>query len=162
MSHSLTDQGPSTVWRKAQSEAQNWSNDLQGASKPSEFVPVSLQNYEHQMTLFAAEQDAELIRLRSEYVFDSPSVVTEFLKTHRSHPALLLSSVGPLRHSFGDESVLHLQVRTDGDLRILFALVFWKGPLDAAKKSLELFDQKWWLNNSSKASGNLVFDYELV
>jgi hypothetical protein len=32
------------------------------------------------------------------------------------------------------------------------AVVPWAGPLHEAKKSLEAFDDSWWLDNSGKAS----------
>ena len=160
MNLSLTDQGPGNLWSKTPLEAQSWCGDTQNGSRPN--GTEMLLSYERQMIQFAAEQEAELARLRSEYVFDSPPAVVDYLKTHRALPSLLMDSAAPLKRSFGGDSVPHLQVRTDGDSRILYAFVFWKGSLSSARECLESFDDTWWLASSYKGSGDVVFDYELA
>jgi hypothetical protein len=149
MSFSLTHQG---------------SGMLRDEAQPvhAEAESLLLQSYERQMIYFAAEQEADLKRLRAEYVFDGSPAVSDFLKTHRALPGLLLEAVAPLRRSFGAGPILHLRVQTDNGSRTLCALVFWKGALSSAKTFLEVFDNTWWLANSHRASGNVTFDFELV
>lgn len=162
MNPSLTDQGPGGLWSKAPLEGQNSFTDTENISPLAEEGPAFIQSYEHQMAQFADEQEDELARLRSEYVFDCPRAVLDFLKTHRALPGLLLEAVAPLRRCFGGDCVVHLQARTDGDARILYAIVFWRGSLNSVKGSLKSFDDTWWLASSGKASGYVVFDYELA
>lgn len=108
------------------------------------------------------EQQRELDNLRREYVFSDPSSVRAFLREHRALPVVLLDAVPWLKTSFGADATLQLQLMLEEDEPTsLCGLVLWTGSLASAQMALHEFDESWWLRNCQRASGNLIFDYEL-
>ncbi len=79
----------------------------------------------------------------------------------RDLPKLLLEAVRPLRESFGDK-LLQLNASTNDDDISLKATILWPGDIASATAALEDFDERWWLDNCSRAHGHLIFDYELA
>ena len=108
------------------------------------------------------EQRRELDDLRRAFVFSDPISVGTFLREHRALPIVLLDAVPRLRDAFGTDATLQLQLMVEEDEpTILCGLVLWAGPLPSAQRALRRFDEAWWLSNCQRASGNLIFDYEL-
>ena len=162
MNLSLTDQGPHLEWGKSPNRLRGYASEREASSTGKVPERKLIQRYEHQMLQFAAEWETEISKLKGEFIFDTPSTVTDYLKAHRALASLLLESVEPLRQSFGYDVPLKLQIRTDGNSPILYATVIWKGPICSARAALEKFDENWWLENVRIAPGDVVLDYELV
>jgi hypothetical protein len=115
------------------------------------------------MPQVAVEQEAELIRLRREYRFKNGPDVEAFLQNHHSLLELLLDAVPQLRARFGADVTLQLQVgMEEGPPSTIYGVVIWKGSLASARAAREQFDESWWMENIERASGRVVFDYELA
>jgi hypothetical protein len=120
-------------------------------------------NYEQQMTKFAAEQRRQVERLSKNYVFDDGERVRSFLQNHRALSEILLEAAPELRRCFGDEIMLQLQVPCEEGLPgVIYGIVIWKGDVRTARVALQQFDDSWWMAATKKASGRIVFDYQLA
>jgi len=170
MNQSYEEQAKGINWAESTPNAVNWFPEeflQQLPSEESQFrseiADRLLTKYEHQMVQFTQTQEQELTKLRIEYVFDETHRVEVFLKEHRALLEILLDAVIPLRGCFGKDVVLQLQVGWDeGAPKTIYGVVIWKNDLASARTALKKFDETWWLDNSKRASGRIVFDYELV
>ena len=107
--------------------------------------------------------DPVLDRLRQCYVFEDSAKLQSALLERPSLLPILLEAVTHLRDSFGASAPLHLQMPHDEDLSItIYAVVLWKDSLQTARAALQQFDDAWWVDSSKRASGRIVFDYQLV
>jgi hypothetical protein len=89
------------------------------------------------------------------------SSVAKFLSSHRSLPHVLNEAVPHLKKFFGEDVVVNLEVSDEEDgPQTLYAVVIWRGTVEAAEAALERFDDSWWLDNSMKT--DLTFTYELA
>jgi hypothetical protein len=108
------------------------------------------------------EEQRELENLRRAYVFTDSSLVRAFLREHRALPVILLDAIPWLKKAFGNSAPFQLQLMVEEDEpTILCGLVLWTESLTSAQEALRRFDESWWLSNCRRASGNLIFDYEL-
>jgi hypothetical protein len=104
-----------------------------------------------------------ILRQIREFFVMSTDLPLQFLFAHRAIPRLLLEAVSHLRACFGSETVFTLRAPIDeSGSRTLYAVVMWPGSVQDARKSLERFDETWWIANSRQSSGYLNFTYELV
>jgi len=109
------------------------------------------------------ERETAIKRLRTLYVFDDPSTVINFLRLHRTVSSLLAEAVPFLRRCFDVHSILRLRVVPDeNSFGTIYGLVEWKSTVESARKALRTFDEDWWIAASSKASGKVMFDYQLA
>jgi hypothetical protein len=119
--------------------------------------------YESQMVEFFQEHEGQLHLLRREYVFDPADGVRLFLRDHRALPEILVEAAIELRRCFGNGVVLLLQVLEDEGAPVtIYGIVLWKDSLDSARAALQNFDETWWISTSRRASGSIVFDYQLA
>jgi hypothetical protein len=101
--------------------------------------------------------------LQKEYVFEDRSRVTSFLEDRPSLPQVLLEAVTHLKDSFGTNATFQLQLPLEEDLPVaIYAVALWKESLQEARTALQHFDDSWWRESSKRASGRIVFDYQLV
>jgi hypothetical protein len=101
--------------------------------------------------------------LQKEYVFEDRSRVTSFLEDRPSLPQVLLEAVAHLKDSFGTHVTFQLQLPLEEDLPVaIYAVALWKESLQQARTALQHFDDSWWNESSKRASGRIVFDYQLV
>jgi hypothetical protein len=141
---------------------------------PSDFQESPAQEYcarqrstiddlEKQMAEHDREFSAALEKLKNSFMFSNPADVGAFLRSHRALVSILQEALPYLKASFGGRTPLSLEVMSeDGPPRIVYALALWPDDPAQSRAALHDFDQKWWLNNSSKAGGRIVFDYQLV
>jgi hypothetical protein len=134
------------------------------ASSSANLLTKDLLGYERDMKQFNQEHAATLDRLRREYQLSSTSGVESFLRIHRSLAEILIDAIPHLRETFGDDTVFRIDVGSDENPipEMLYTVALWQGSPALAKAALERFDESWWIGNSSRANGRLVFDYELV
>lgn len=123
----------------------------------------ALPELEEQMRTFARTREEELAKLRKLYVFWDADQVEEFLRTHRALTEIFLEAVIPLRECFGIDAPLALDVTwEEGPPKVIYGLVVWRGERTAARAALRRFDESWWIDNSRRSAGKIVFDYELA
>jgi hypothetical protein len=112
---------------------------------------------------FKAVQKAQLSKIEKEYVIEDRSRLLTFLKNNITLSQLLLEAVPHLKTSFGQEVILQLRLSWEDDSsRTLYGVVPWLGTLTEARAALDLFDDAWWKENSHRAGGRIVFDYQLA
>lgn len=122
-----------------------------------------LTKYEDQMRSFGAAENEDFRKLNREYLLENRSEVEMFIHDHRSTVGILLEAVPNLRAAFGAEAILQLRVGIEEETtKVIYGIVIWKESLDSARSALRQFDDSWWLNNVKRASGRIVFDYELA
>jgi hypothetical protein len=101
--------------------------------------------------------------LQKDYVFEDRSRVTSFLEGRPSLPQILLEAVAHLKDSFGTDATFQLQLPLEEDLPVaIYAVALWNDSLLEARAALQHFDDSWWTESSKRASGRIVFDYQLV
>jgi len=101
--------------------------------------------------------------LQKEYIFEDRSKVTSFLEDRPSLPQVLLEAVTHLKESFGTHAIFQLQLPLEEDLPVaIYAVALWKESLQEARTALQHFDDSWWRESSKRASGRIVFDYQLI
>ncbi len=104
---------------------------------------------------------AEIDEVKQRYVFRNENTITQFISSHRTAAAVLISALPELRKSFGEDAVLSLEaVSEDDESTSLYAIVVWRGPAESAESALEEFDERWWLNQPPQPG--LTFTYELA
>jgi hypothetical protein len=102
-------------------------------------------------------------RIQKDYVLEDRVKVRSFLEDRPSLPQILLEAVAHLKESFGTNVTLQLQVPLEEEVPAsIYAVVLWTGGLQEARAALQRFDDSWWRESSKKASGRIVFDYQLV
>ena len=145
-------------------ETNNWSRQTVLSPGPPSPEPPVLNEYERQMTQFAVEEEEDLKRLRKEYVLVSGPSVEVFLRSHRSLIEILLDAAAQIRARFGADIVLQLRLSgEEGEVpNLVYGVIQWSGSLDTARAALDAFDESWWIENVRRASGRIVFDYELA
>lgn len=75
--------------------------------------------------------------LLSVYVFEDGSKVRSFLEDHPSVPDVLSEAAPFLKKSFGDATILQLQIPPDEDIPVaVYAVALWDGPRGDAYKFL--------------------------
>jgi hypothetical protein len=133
-------------------------------SNPHGLKSPALSNFERQMTQFSSDEEVNFEKLRKEYVLVLRSEVESFLRSHRSLIDVLLDAVPQFKSCFGPDSILQLRLGgEEADApNVVCGIVLWSGSLDAARAALDIFDQSWWMNNVTRTSGRVVFDYELA
>ena len=121
------------------------------------------EDLECQMAVQEQEFNASLTMLRKNFIFKTGDAVTAFLKTHRTLIPILLEATTYLAHFFGADVPLALEIISDdGPPASINALALFHGNSIDARAALDLFDKAWWMANMRKASGRIVFDYDLV
>ena len=145
-------------------ETNNWSRQTVLSPGPPCPEPPVLNGYERQMTQFAVEEEEDLKGLRKEYVLIGGPSVEVFLRSHRSLIEVLLDAATQIRASFGADIVLQLRLSgEEGEVpNLVYGVIQWSGSLETARAALDAFDESWWIENVRRASGRIVFDYELV
>ena len=105
--------------------------------------------------------ESDLKSLKKSYIFRNEPLIIQFLSSHRSVPAVLITAIPELKRSFGDDTILHLEVlREDDDTSFLYAIAMWSGTVEKAEHNLENFDDNWWFNQPPRRG--LTFTYELI
>lgn len=139
---------------------------LSNATSPAQSIHLDssvLTDLENQMREFSVRQAENFKRLRKEYVLIQRTETEDFLRRYRSLIEILLDAVPHLRAQFGPEVTLNLRLGLEeGIPQCIYATIPWKGDIASARAALEKFDDLWWLDNVRKASGRVVFDYELA
>lgn len=145
-------------------QASNPSQQTALSPGPPSPEPQALTEYEIQMTRFAVEQEEDFKKLRKEYVLVEGPSVEAFLRGHRSLIEVLLDAAAQIKACFGVDNVLQLRLGgEEGDApNLVYGVIQWSGSLDAARAALDAFDESWWVANVRKASGRVVFDFELA
>jgi hypothetical protein len=140
------------------------------ADRPFFGAPVN-EGYMYINTTFAdretgqarSEQQQLLDRLQQGYIFGERSKIVSFLEDRPSLPQILLEALPHLAESFGPSTTLQLQLPVEEDVPVaIYAVALWRGTLEDARTALQHFDDSWWSNSSKRASGRIVFDYQLV
>jgi hypothetical protein len=127
----------------------------------SEVLGETLSGQQIQQSVGQQEEDLKL--LQKEYVFTEPKSVESFLKSHRYLMPILMEALPQLKRSFGSDVTFQLSVSPDENPpKTIYGVVAWKGSLGDARSALKSFDESWWLESIKKASGRVVFDYELA
>jgi len=107
--------------------------------------------------------ESALNRLQSTYVFEDPNKLSAFLEDYPSVSDLLLVAAPLLKLSFGEGTVLHLQIPPEEDVPVtVYAVALCDGTLEDARIALHRFDDLWITDANQKGSGRVVFDYQLV
>lgn len=124
---------------------------------------LMLGSLKDELAPFAADDENLITRVKRSYVLVDESSVTDYLRSHRNLPPVLLEAVPAIERCFGSEAVTQLRVSVDslGD-QFLYAVVIWPGAAIEVRAALERFDNEWWLDHSELTSGYLTFTYELV
>jgi hypothetical protein len=132
--------------------------------RPAPEVASGLLDYlEEQMVTFEASHRRSLADVKQHYVLPSDTSVIEFLKSHRTLPALLLEAAPKLKKFFGDRTVFLLTLMADEEgSETLYGVALWPGALADAIAALAQFDEDWWLPRANQGMGYLSFTYELV
>lgn len=106
---------------------------------------------------------AELVEPLDEiYVWDDRPSVLRFVEENHLR-GLLLEARQALDRAFGNEAIKTLSlVRDDEGFDTLFCLIRTRSELEVATRALQEFDERWWLQRSAEAHGNLNFDFDLV
>jgi hypothetical protein len=163
----------SQAYALEQSVGGEWNKPLWigDASTMEQYIPSPqstrpmgvFQDFEEQFTQYITEQEEQLKKLQRNYVFDTAEGVRGFLRTHRSLSELLLEAVPVLKDCFGTDTITLLQVlRDEGVPGTIYGVVVWKDSLASARAALRKFDECWWVRTSKRASGRIVFDYQLA
>ena len=130
--------------------------------EPSRRDPI-LEGFEEQMADFALEHAAALNELRRYFVLPGDSSVSAFLTGHRALLQILFEAADHLKLCFGSDAVLNLRTRIDDSgAQTLYVVAMWRGSVLDVRQALSRFDDTWWLAHLPRASGRLVFTYELV
>jgi hypothetical protein len=131
-------------------------------ARPAAVQLAELTALEAQMTRYEADHRKMIETIRTLYVFQDETTVSEFLLRHRTVSPILAEAEKHLRAYFRD-AVFALRATTDEQgWDMLYATVQWPGEPKAAIDALNAFDASWWLNNSYPAGVNLTFTYRLV
>lgn len=118
---------------------------------------------ERQMAAQQKEFEASMTMLRKLFIFRSGQSVASFLGTHRALIPILLEATTHLAHFFGADVPLALEILSDDESpNSINALALFHGSSTDAHAALDSFDQVWWMANMRRASGRIVFDYDLV
>ena len=121
-----------------------------------------VDGWENQMADHERFFNASIDTVKRFFIFGSTDV-EQFLRSHRALVQILLDAVPHFKASFGDQRPLALEVITeDRPPQVIYALAMWDGETAKSRVALADFDQKWWLANSRKAGGRIVFDCQLV
>ena len=121
------------------------------------------QDMERQILFGEAEFQDTLDMLKSRFIFSNAEAVEDFLKTHRGLAAVLLEAAPYMAKAFGEETPLALEIMPeDGLPRTIYALAIWRGERTESRNALKSFDDSWLMRNLKRASGRIVFDYELI
>jgi hypothetical protein len=124
--------------------------------EPEGWMPMA-----EQVTIPTSGVEASLDELARNYVFRNRDEVIEFVSNHGAVASILLQAVGPLKVSFGDDVLLHLEAVSEEDgTSSLFAIAIWSGRAGEAESALACFDEQWWLNQPPQRG--LTFTYELA
>jgi hypothetical protein len=122
-----------------------------------------LQDFEQQMVQFETDHREIVGEVRRSYVLPNDTSVTEFFRSHRTIPQLLVLAASHLQEYFGAGIVLTLRATIDEyGSQTLYAVVMWPGAVRDVRDALANFDDYWWIANSRQAGGDLTFTYELV
>ena len=120
-----------------------------------------IDDYEHQMSEHEQAFTDLLGKLQQSFVFSDTTEVESFLRMNRSIAPLLVEAA-PHFHEYFKDSPLILDVMAEeGNPRTINVLAYWRGEREKAREALNAFDENWWMDNLRKASGKIVFDYEL-
>jgi len=96
------------------------------------------------------------------YVWDDRPSVLQFIEENRV-VGILLEARQALDDAFGPDAIKTLCLaRDDEGFETLFCLVRTRSELEVATRSLQLFDERWWLARSEEACGKVNFDFDLV
>lgn len=163
MSTQLLETQPSRVVWEAHSHAMLHERH-QGGMLPVKAIQSSVfEDLERQMAVQEEEFKASLTTLRKSFIFKSGDTVSAFLKTNRTLIPVLLEATTYLAYFFGEDVPLALEIMSDdGPPSSINALALFHGDSIDARAALDLFDKAWWMVNMRKASGKIVFDYDLV
>lgn len=136
----------------------------QRGGPPTAAIQKSIfDDLEHQMAAQEEEFAASITMLRKRFIFKSGETVGAFLRTHRTLIPILLEATLHLAYFFGADVPLALEVMSDdGPPNSINALALFNGDSTNARVALDSFDEAWWIANMRKASGRIVFDYDLV
>ena len=116
-----------------------------------------------QQTQSVAGREDDFALLRKEYVIDDANAVQLFIRNYPPIVGILLEAVPHLKSCFGPHGTLHLVVLPDTvPPRTIYGVVTWNDSFESARAALKAFDESWWLDSSTRASGRIVFDYELA
>jgi hypothetical protein len=130
----------------------------------AELVTIPTPTYEYQpLDRDAIAFESETNRMLSPYFLAQPDQIVAYVREHSALPALLHEAAPKLKESFGSDTILKLELGTDGDEgSVLRLLAMWPGSLASANAALKNFDESFWIANCDRASGGLVIDRELV
>jgi hypothetical protein len=121
------------------------------------------EGLERQMADFAADDAAALADVRRYYVLPADVSIPTFLSGHRTITPILLEAAFHLRACFAPTAVFNLRAPIDeSGSQTLYVVAMWPGSLQDVRRALAKFDDAWWFAHSRRASGYLVFTYELV
>jgi hypothetical protein len=131
-------------------------------SQTSRIQLSELAGLETEMERYEDEHRNLIRTIRTLYVLQDDESVSEYLQRHRTIPPVLVEAERHLRQFFKD-SVLSLRASADEQgWDMLYAIIQWPGEPEDALRSLNAFDDAWWLANSYPAGSGLTFTYRLV
>lgn len=107
--------------------------------------------------------DEQISSLRRDYGFSDPTVVTKFLRRHRTIRTVLQNALPQLQDTFGVDKIFNLEVSKDEDgFETMYAVAIWQEDVGSASKALHEFLENWWLHHMNAATSDLAFIYKLV
>lgn len=108
-------------------------------------------------------REKRLDQLQRYFVFPPGPSIDSLLLNYPTVSQLLLEAAPHLQRVFAPATIFELKAPLDefGDLTV-YAVVRWAGSILDVSEALERFDDEWWLANCARASGLLVFTYELI
>jgi len=130
------------------------------ASSESEQQTV-IHEYERQMLDHEQAFEELLRKIRQSFILADPAEVESFLRMNRSVAPMLVEAAPHFLEYFKDSPLVLDVMAEEGAPRTINVLAFWRGEREEARRALTDFDENWWIDNLQKASGKIVFDYEL-
>jgi hypothetical protein len=123
-----------------------------------------LASYELQMMQYVKDQEAKFQELRREYILlHDLNNLESYLRDHSALVDVLLDAVPHLKACFGDNLILQIRLADDEETsKTVCATILWRKDPASARAALNSFDESWWIDNVKRASGKVVFDYELA
>jgi hypothetical protein len=131
--------------------------------EPERRIQLSdLADLDYQVVRIDAQHDQLMSEIRRLYVMVNETSVSDYLRSHRRVPPLLVNAVPQLREFFGNVTLSLFATSDENGWDMLYAAVQWRGEPQEALAALDRFDDAWWLANSYPVGASLTFTYKLV
>jgi hypothetical protein len=107
-------------------------------------------------------RDVLLQGLEQAYILESRPETEQFLRIRPTVITLLVEAAAHIDAAFGTGRIKAIRLVHDGFETSVFGIVFWPESAESGGEALARFDQSWWLQNCTRASGVVNFNIELA